>query len=336
MIGVHVNWTAPFAARQPGSPYRMSAFEALTSALGALAWRRQGQPIHLYTDTLGLRFAREVGIAELYDAVDVDRLDAFTARCDVDLARAPCIGRMHVLGTLTQPFAAMDLDFVLFDAGAFPYADSDVCCYHWELPIPPWYPTPEDQFLPTGFSLPVGSDFTTLVPNIAFLYVANPFWFRDYAASAIDYITRALRQGCPLPWNKLAIFADQRLLGLHAAARGLRFETLLNDMWTCGPHLDHWEVLTRGGDLGPSRDPRELTAPFWILDRRRFDPRKESVESFHWWFEKPHGPWTSRQRAMLDALARRFTVEASRAGVPCRLQRWLARSGALGEAKAAQ
>ncbi|MBI4579025.1 MAG: hypothetical protein HY718_04940 [Planctomycetes bacterium] len=332
MLGVHVNWTAPFAVRRPDAEYALDPLELLTSTAAALFWRKQGGEMVLYTDSRGVGFYREVGVVDAYDHIDVSCLDAYTARCGVDPALAPCVARMHVLGSIPHPFVAMDLDFVLADPGCFPYREADLCCLHWELPTPPWYPPFEEQFIPEGFPLPTDLDFATLVPNIAFLYVAVPEFFRSYAALAESYAIRSVEANANVPPNRIAIFADQRLMGMLASKHGLIFQSLLNDMWTCGPHGRHWEALRRKRGMGVSDDPRNLIAPFWVVDRGRFDERKESVDYVHLWFEKAvfsaedqHAPGRS---AVLRALVERTEREFAHAPVWRRLKEWLSASGA--------
>src|SRR5262245_13313861 len=286
MLAVHVNWTAPFAARHPGADYEMDWLEAVTSIASAVFWTKRDGEIVLYTDSPGLRHYRETGIADVYDHIDVSCLDDFTARSGLDPAQAPYVTRMHVAGRIGRPFVIMDLDFVLFDPGRYRFDDADLCCFHWELPTSPWYPPMEEVFLPDGFRLPAGLDFATLVPNTAFLYVGDPNFMRTYAGLAEDYVARAVRGGTGQSTTMVAIFADQRLLGLLAQDRGLRFDTLRNDIWTCGPLGKDWSVLSLHSGQRVSRDTRNLVSPVWVLDRSRFDERKESVDCLHVWFEK--------------------------------------------------
>lgn len=314
MRAIHVNWTAPSLANHSHSEYQMNPFELLTSVSAALFWKRGWGEIVLYTDSPGLEFYTRSGIAEIYDDINVTSLDAHTSHARVEPARAPYSGKMHVLGSIEHEFVFMDLDFVLFDAGSFPYAETGLCCHHWELPLPPWYPPREQQFVPDGFQFSESWDFTALVPNISFLYVADPSkFFSDSVRLAIDYVTRSVAQNTNIAANKLATFANQRLMGMLAQERGLVLETLLNDMWISGPFGDHWEVVSRQRGLGLLHRQGDLISPFWVLDRSRFDSRKETVDCLHLWFEKHlYGitdPHTPRRRTVLRSLVERLESE---------------------------
>jgi hypothetical protein len=313
VLGVHVNWTAPYTARHRTTDYEMDWLDAMTSLASALFWTKRGNEMILYTDSAGQRYYRETGLGNVYKHIDVTRLDEFTGRGTVDPLEAPFITRMHVAGRIERPFALMDLDFVLFDTGRFQLGLTDLCCYHWELPVSPWYPPADEVFLPDGFVLPPGLDFATLVPNAAFLYVGDIGFMRAYARLAEDYVTRGAASHGSRAAVKLAIFADQQLLGLLARKHGLRFETLRNDIWTCGPLGRDWSVVSIGPGLHASRGADDLVAPVWVLDRSRFDERKESVECLHTWFEKRFfrdaSQRTPRRQAVLDGLVRRLAPE---------------------------
>ncbi|WP_114946844.1 hypothetical protein [Microvirga calopogonii] len=306
MPAIHVNSTAPFRADEP---YALSPLEALTSVAAALSWRHTGGEIVLHTDPRGLRFYEDSGLCDAYSEIDVSILDGRRKDLGPYLAAAPCLGRMLVLGAMERPFVALDLDFVLFDDGRFPYSATDLCCFHWELPASPWYPEASELFVPAGFALPDGLDYLSLVPNIAFLYVGDIAFFRAYAAMAADYVMRAVDQQTGVAANKIAIFADQRLLGMLAQRSALTFDTLRNDIWTCGPVGERWEVLDYEGGIRPASDFRDLVAPFWVLDRHRFDPRKEAVDCVHLWFEKPRfsegGRHASRRTRLIERLVDR-------------------------------
>jgi hypothetical protein len=348
MLAIHVNWTAPFRARRQRADYMMDPLEVLTSITTALFWKRSGGGIDLYTDAAGLRFYEEAGLADAYDHVDTRMLESFSLGGGLSPSQAPCLGRMQVLGSLTAPFVAMDLDLAFFGAGDFPYTASDLCCLHWELPMPPSYPTEDTQFVPAGFPLPDGLDFLALVPNIAFLYVGRPDFFRPYSELAADYVRRSVEQGASLrvppsqsgrfvkqeaasPTNLPAIFADQRLLGMLVSQQRLRVETLWNDIFTCAPFGDRWEVLARKGGVEALGGSRSLVAPYWVLDRHRFDQRKETVDCVHLWFEKPlyhtKGRHHRRRQAVINGIAERLASEFPGDPVATRVFEHLAGSG---------
>src|SRR5262245_55556589 len=104
MLGIHVNSTSPVARLLQRRRYEMNPLEALTSIAAALFWRSRGNEIVLYTDSRGLQFYEQTGFAEAYNHIDVSCLDDYERRSTLDLARAPCAGRMHVLRTISGPF----------------------------------------------------------------------------------------------------------------------------------------------------------------------------------------------------------------------------------------
>ena len=77
---LHSNWTRPFFGRSPDRPYAIEPFELLTTALSALAWRRENGPIRMicdskaqqYYDSLGLSFLWDEGVHPLLDAIPAD------------------------------------------------------------------------------------------------------------------------------------------------------------------------------------------------------------------------------------------------------------------------
>ena len=63
----HSNWTRPFFARNPDGEYAVEPFELLTSALSALAWRRENGPIRMICDTQAQRYYDALGLSFLWD-----------------------------------------------------------------------------------------------------------------------------------------------------------------------------------------------------------------------------------------------------------------------------
>ena len=190
---------------------RLATFEILTMALSALEWRAHNGPITLVTDSKGRAWAEALGIASVWDAIDV-RLDEMDD-VPIDEAVFWAAGKLFALRAQEAPCVIIDLDFIVWQTLDFTPYGTGVAAIHseniWDL----IYPPPETLQLQTGYALPGGLDDTVRPLNGARVYHGDTGFLHRYAQAAIDFMLHADAHGDDLPYM---VFAEQRLLAMLA------------------------------------------------------------------------------------------------------------------------
>ncbi len=222
MDAVHAFWSLPNRARN-GGEIVLPDYELLTLMLSALTWRRLNGPIRLVTDSAGAAFFERAGLAGLWSEPPCTELDGMDASLDPRLFWAA--GKLEALRRTSAPCVLLDADLILWSNVGALLTDGVVAAHREDL-SPDVYPEPSVFSLDPGYAFPPEWDFSLPAANTAFLYLPDDGFKAYYTDEAFRFMC-ALRGGAD-PTVAMC-FAEQRILPMCAAARGVSLRTLLRD-----------------------------------------------------------------------------------------------------------
>lgn len=218
----HSNWTRPFFARNPTGEYAVEPFELLTTALSALAWRRENGPIRMICDTTAQRYYDSLGLSFLWDGGVYPLLDAVPK--DVNPMAFWAAGKLYALSAMPSPCVMLDTDFICWKPLTPLLEGLDAAAIHCEDIMPDIYPAPEAFRQTHGFDFSAW-DWSVRPFNTALAYFANDSFRRYYTDTAIRFI-----RSSPLADDVLTymVFSEQRLFAMCAAQKKARVAALSN------------------------------------------------------------------------------------------------------------
>lgn len=216
----HSTWTRPFFARFPGCSFAIEPFELLTSALSALAWRRENGPIRMICDSQAQRYYDSLGLSFLWDEGVHPLLDAMPD--DVSPMAFWAAGKLYALSAMPAPCVMIDTDFICWKPLAPLLNGLDAAAIHREDIAPDIYPDAHAFVQTHGFDLSCW-DWQVQPLNTALCYLADDAFRRYYTDTAIRFIRCSPAAEDPLTYM---VFAEQRLLAMCAAQRGIRIAAL--------------------------------------------------------------------------------------------------------------
>lgn len=216
----HSNWTRPFFVRSPDQPYTIEPFELLTTALSALAWRRENGPICMICDTKAQRYYDALGLTFLWDEGVYPLLDAVPE--DINPMAFWAAGKLYALSAMPSPCVMIDTDFICWKPLAPLLQGLNAAAIHREDIMPDIYPdarafTQTHRFDFSAF------DWTVQPFNTALCYLANDDFRRYYTDTAIRFMRCSPDADDMLTYM---VFAEQRLLAMCAAQKGIRAAAL--------------------------------------------------------------------------------------------------------------
>lgn len=216
----HSNWTRPFFARNPTGEYAVEPFELLTTALSALAWRRENGPIRMICDTTAQRYYDSLGLSFLWDGGVYPLLDAVPE--DVNPMAFWAAGKLYALSAMPSPCVMLDTDFICWKPLTPLLEGLDAAAIHREYIMPDIYPAPEAFRQTHGFDFS-SLDWSVRPFNTALAYFANDSFRRYYTDTAIRFI-----RSSPLADDVLTymVFSEQRLFAICAAQKKVRVAAL--------------------------------------------------------------------------------------------------------------
>ena len=244
--GYHALSTAPHARRSPGRPYQMDETDLLTAELSARLWRRYNGPIRLLTDPMGCDYVRSTPLADAYDEI----LPVLDPRCcGIDPHKYWAAGKIAALSKLPVPCVILDMDMMIWKP--LDLSGEKLVCACVELIDNTVYP-PFSFFRTTGeYAFPPEWSEAATALNTGFLYIDDEELKREYTREAFRFML-AERES-PDYWAVCMTFAEQRILGMCAEARGI-YAKLLYDMdKDCLTHT--WGAK---GQLRSEKDFREF------------------------------------------------------------------------------
>lgn len=214
------NWTRPYVMQHPGEPYDIPDFELFSTILSALLWRQKNGSICMITDRLGERYYRSLGLSNLWDDGLFCRLDRIPYTIDPSTFWAA--GKLFALSEMPAPCVMIDTDFIVWNNIQDLLASSQLTVIHREDLFPDIYPDPDCFVLDSRYTFPQDWDWCTPACNTAFTYFGNDDLRRTYTTQAFEFIN-AVRARDGLIYM---VFAEQRLLGMCAAAQHISVDAL--------------------------------------------------------------------------------------------------------------
>ena len=216
----HSNWTRPFFVRGADRPYAVEPFELLTTALSALAWRRENGPIRMICDSEAERYYESLGLCFLWDEGVHPLLDAVPQ--DVNAMAFWAAGKLYALSAMPSPCVMIDTDFVCWKPLRPLVEGLDAAAIHREDIMPDIYPGPAAFPQTHGFDF-AALDWSVQPLNTALAYFGDDAFRRYYTDTAIRFIRCSPGADDVLTYM---VFAEQRLLAMCAAKRQARVKAL--------------------------------------------------------------------------------------------------------------
>lgn len=232
LTAYHVLLSEPYSACHKG-PFRMREYERMTAELSARLWRRYNGPIYLLTDRQGAAYFREQGMEKLYDGVD-GSLNG--QKYCIDLKKYWAAGKVMALLKLHAPCAIIDLDMLIWKP--LELEGCQVAAAHREPVMEELYPPFSEFIMSPRYQFPKQWNPEVEPLNTSFVYFADDGFKNDYAGQAIRFMQ--YERNTPDRLSRCMIFAEQRILGMCAAAYGIRVKTFLE----YGKPLDRQEFMT--------------------------------------------------------------------------------------------
>jgi hypothetical protein len=226
MNAFHCLWTAPFYARHgKAEEFCLDDFDVLTTILSALKWRELNGSIKLYTDEAGAEYVSRLGLSGLWDrGIDTDALAE--ANCDRINPRAFwAAGKLLALQQERAPCVMVDTDFI-----AWRYLDEiadqpDLAVIHREPLYNGVYLTSHDLKTAEDYKFDPEWSWDEWACNSALVFFGNDELRRYYVAEALRFMDGNTEEAKEAVSQM--VFAEQRLLGMCAAAKGTEIGELM-------------------------------------------------------------------------------------------------------------
>lgn len=222
MPGYHILSTAPCLRRRGDGIYEMSAISLLTAELSARLWRRFNGSIRLLTDPRGCEYVKSTPLADAYDEI----LPVLDPRCcGIDPLKYWAAGKIAALSNLPLPCVLLDMDMLIWKPLSL--TGEKLVCACVEFVDETVYP-PLSYFRTTGdYSFPPAWSEEASPLNTAFVYINDRELKDEYTREAFRFMLA--EKETPGYWAVCITFAEQRILGMCAEARGI-YAKLLTDM----------------------------------------------------------------------------------------------------------
>jgi len=235
MNAFHINWTKPFFLRNQGSPYFVEDYDLLTTILSALEWRKYNGDIKMVTDAVGTEYYHNLGLTHIWNLGITASLDALDREAIFPLSFWAA-GKIFALAQQPVPCVMIDTDFIVWKPLAADTIGEKLAVVHRESLSSEIYPEKAFFNMDGNYQFPADWDWTVLPCNTALLYIADE-QFKEYYTSESIRFMRNLRETKNITAEM--VFAEQRLLAMCAAARGIQIKTLLDI-----DHLDTQNAFT--------------------------------------------------------------------------------------------
>ena len=212
--GYHALSTSPSRYGHPGKPFHLHETELVIAEISARMWRRYNGPIRMLTDKAGYEYIMTTPLKDAYDEI-LPMLD--TRCCGIVPTKFWAAAKIQALSRLSVPCALFDMDMIItrpLDLSGEPV----VACCHEQNSDAVYPPLSHFRTRP-GYSFPAEWSEDARPLNTAFVYFGD--------AGLKDYYTREsfrfmiAEQETPDYWATCIVFAEQRILGMCAEARGI-------------------------------------------------------------------------------------------------------------------
>lgn len=215
----HINSTAPFFASNQQDLYKQDDFDLFCSVLSALAWQRAGGSISMITDKTGLEFYKSQNLCTIWDGGVLPILEEVPS---IDNIAFWAAGKLFALQTQNAPCVMMDTDFIAWEIPEF---EEGITVAHREPVNPSVYPDKSAFKMNENYIFPKDALWSELPCNTAFAYFDNDDFKNYYTSSAFDFMKNANHCDNVLTYM---VFAEQRLLAMCAAEKGVKINSLLD------------------------------------------------------------------------------------------------------------
>ena len=224
MNAFHSNWTKPLSLRNKGMSYLIEDYDLLTTILSALEWRKHNGSIKMVTDSAGAEYYQKLGLAHIWDMGITASLDVLDNEAIFPLSFWAA-GKIFALEQQSVPCVMIDTDFIVWKSLAADTKNEKLAVAHREDLSGEIYPEKAFFNMDKSYQFPAEWDWTALPCNTALLYIADE-QFKEYYTSESIRFMRNLRETKNITAEM--VFAEQRLLAMCAAAKGIKVKTLLN------------------------------------------------------------------------------------------------------------
>ena len=222
MKALHINSTLPFQ----GAEFFIEDPIILCTILSALMWRKLNGEIKLYTDKVGYDYYKRVGLLGLYDGgIDVDTLEHLPSTIDYRIFWAGA--KLFALRKERTPIAMIDNDLVVWKPIGSEFASHPVTVLHTENLDEQVYPSGYVLLTRNGYQYNPAWDWNARPCNTALACFSDPAFLEYYIGCAVDFM-----EGNAAPAHENVsrmVFAEQRILAMCAAEKGIAVHTLLGD-----------------------------------------------------------------------------------------------------------
>lgn len=220
MDAFHSFWSRPNMVKNRGQ-IKFPDYELLTMMLSALKWKETNGPITMVTDWRGAEFFEKNGLLDLWSRIDtgLDDMDP-----DIDPFLFWAAGKLFALQHMDCPCVMLDTDLIIWkDLGDL--FQCDVAGAHYEQLTPEVYPDVQTFQMKESYRFPQEWNFGVKAINTAFLFIREAA-FRDYYVKcAKEFVYGIGGQGFD-PITAMC-FAEQRVLGMCAEAKGMQVKCLV-------------------------------------------------------------------------------------------------------------
>lgn len=250
MKAIHSCWTKPFFVRG-GREFFMEDFDLLTMILSALEWEKFNGSIKMLTDEEGARYFKSRGLESLWNG------GIETPLCSVPKDIDPFLfwagGKLWALKSQNESVAMVDTDMIVWKSMDY-IKDYPIAAAHREDINPAVYPG-EDYFkMKEGYSFG-SADWSAAPCNTAFLYIRDTEFKNIYIDRSIEFM-RSLKEADSVVIPM--VFAEQRLLSMCAAEKGIEIYSLLDRY-----HLNSQDMITHvWGYKNSMRQSKEKRAAY--------------------------------------------------------------------------
>lgn len=220
LTAYHVLLTAPFSLCNGSTPFELREFERVTVELSAQLWRRCCGPIYLLTDGPGEAYFHRIGLSRIYDGMYAS-LDCH--HYGIDLCKYWAAGKIQALLQVRAPCVILDLDMLVWRRPEL--SGCRLAAAHSEPLLDELYPPFSFFLMSPRYTFPADWSQTALPLNTSFVYFADDAFKDDYARQAIRFMQ--YERDTPDNGATCMIFAEQRILGMCAAAAGIQPKTFL-------------------------------------------------------------------------------------------------------------
>ena len=272
MKAIHVNWTAPFFAKNTDEHYELSDYQLLYTILSALRWKHHNGPIKLYTDSVGMSYYKQQGILHVYDEVNILALNSLDG---INAGEFWTSGKVHALEHETEPFVFVDQDFIIRSKIEDRFYQTDLTVAHWEIPRGETYCGSKEEWNRKirHVKFPLDYDLDAYSPNTCFVCYNNLDVVKEY----VDWHKKLINTSDKNLPGWFWLVADQGILGHLIRQKKLNVQTLTDRVYV--PYSNFYptkEIATEFLKGNPHQ---------WHLPLE-FDKTKEQLEWEHIWLAK--------------------------------------------------